>query len=176
MLKPLAEAQRDGDRIYAVVLGSAVNSDGRTNGLLITPSQSGQVALLQAACQRENKSRVALRLGVAVEGLVPSGGRVRAVRLASGEELGADVVVVAIGARPSLDWLRGSGLPAPSGGESLDWKVTLVAGGRMNVVRLSKIAGITLHDGDLAMQLDRSHLGAGEQAVDIRNGEPAAGA
>lgn len=49
VLKPLAEAQRDGDRIYAVVLGSAVNSDGRTNGLLITPSQSGQVALLQAA-------------------------------------------------------------------------------------------------------------------------------
>ena len=45
----LAEAQRDGDRIYAVVRGSAVNSDGRTNGLLITPSQPGQVALLQAA-------------------------------------------------------------------------------------------------------------------------------
>lgn len=49
VLKPLAEAQRDGDRIYAVVRGSAVNSDGRTNGLLITPSQPGQVALLQAA-------------------------------------------------------------------------------------------------------------------------------
>jgi hypothetical protein len=50
---------------------------------------------------------------------------------------------------------RGGGI-APASGESLDWKVTLVAGGRMNVVRLSKIAGITLHDGDLAMQLDRS--------------------
>ncbi|MFV8751022.1 hypothetical protein ACNOYE_10795 [Nannocystaceae bacterium ST9] len=50
---------------------------------------------------------------------------------------------------------RGGSMPAPAG-ESLDWKVTLVSGGRMHVVRLSKIAGISLHDGDLAMQLDRS--------------------
>jgi hypothetical protein len=50
---------------------------------------------------------------------------------------------------------RGGGMPTPVA-ESLDWKVTLVSGGRMNVVRLSKIAGITLHDGDLALQLDRS--------------------
>ncbi len=50
---------------------------------------------------------------------------------------------------------RGGSMPG-STGESLDWKVTLVTGGRMHVVRLSKIAGITLHDGDLALQLDRS--------------------
>jgi len=50
---------------------------------------------------------------------------------------------------------RGGAGSAPTS-DSLDWKVTLVSGGRMHVVRLSKISGITLHDGDLALQLDRS--------------------
>src|SRR6266571_1188993 len=33
VLKPLARARADGDRIYAVIRGSALNQDGRTNGL-----------------------------------------------------------------------------------------------------------------------------------------------
>jgi len=39
--------------------------------------------------------------------------------------------------------------------DSRDWKVTLLAGDRMKVVRLSKVQDITLTDGDLAMQLHR---------------------
>ncbi len=49
MLKPFSQAQADGDRIYAVILGSAVNNDGRTSGLLTVPSQSGQETLLRRA-------------------------------------------------------------------------------------------------------------------------------
>ncbi len=50
VLKPLAQAQRDRDRIYALVLGSATNQDGRTVGLTV-PSQKAQEDLVRAACQ-----------------------------------------------------------------------------------------------------------------------------
>ncbi|TXC66110.1 acyltransferase domain-containing protein [Piscinibacter aquaticus] len=49
VLKPLAAAQADGDRIYAVVRGSAVNNDGRSSGSMGTPSREGQEALLRRA-------------------------------------------------------------------------------------------------------------------------------
>ncbi|NGN70034.1 acyltransferase domain-containing protein, partial [Streptomyces sp. A7024] len=48
VLKRLADAERDGDRILAVIRASAVNSDGRSNGLL-APNASAQRALLQEA-------------------------------------------------------------------------------------------------------------------------------
>ncbi len=48
VLKPLAEAVKDGDRIYAVIRGSAMNQDGRTNGIT-APSQWAQEAVLKAA-------------------------------------------------------------------------------------------------------------------------------
>ncbi|NVB38386.1 DUF4139 domain-containing protein [Pseudenhygromyxa sp. WMMC2535] len=46
-------------------------------------------------------------------------------------------------------------MPAPTQ-DSRDWKLTLLSRERMQVVRLSKVDAITLHDGDLAMQLHRS--------------------
>ncbi|GAA0618076.1 type I polyketide synthase [Kutzneria viridogrisea] len=46
LLKRLADAQRDGDRVLAVVLGSATNSDGRSNGLM-APNPAAQEALLR---------------------------------------------------------------------------------------------------------------------------------
>src|SRR6185295_10837533 len=42
VLKTLAQAQADGDRIYALIRGSAVNNDGRSSGSMGTPSRSGQ--------------------------------------------------------------------------------------------------------------------------------------
>jgi len=48
VLKPLASAQADGDRIYAVIRGGAVNQDGRTNGLT-APNGLSQEALLRDA-------------------------------------------------------------------------------------------------------------------------------
>ncbi len=48
VLKPLAQAIADGDHIHAVIVGSAVNSDGRTNGIM-APNQESQEAVLRAA-------------------------------------------------------------------------------------------------------------------------------
>jgi acyl transferase domain-containing protein/acyl carrier protein len=51
VLKPLARALADGDRIHAVVRGTAVNQDGHTNGLT-SPNRFAQEAVLRAACRR----------------------------------------------------------------------------------------------------------------------------
>ena len=48
MLKPLARALADGDRIYALVRGSALNQDGRTPGMTL-PSGDAQRAMLETA-------------------------------------------------------------------------------------------------------------------------------
>lgn len=45
LLKPLSEAERDGDRILGVILASGVNSDGRTMGIAL-PNPVAQAALL----------------------------------------------------------------------------------------------------------------------------------
>ena len=42
VLKRLSDAQRDGDRILAVIRGTAMANDGRGSGLLATPSAAGQ--------------------------------------------------------------------------------------------------------------------------------------
>ena len=51
ILKPLADALADGDPVRAVILGSGVNSDGRTIGLSL-PSEAAQAALLRAVYAR----------------------------------------------------------------------------------------------------------------------------
>nr|WP_308124212.1 sulfolipid-1 biosynthesis phthioceranic/hydroxyphthioceranic acid synthase [Mycolicibacterium xanthum] len=48
LLKRLSDAERDGDRILAVVRGSAANSDGRTRNIA-TPSVDAQVSACRAA-------------------------------------------------------------------------------------------------------------------------------
>ena len=48
LLKRLSDAQRDGDRIYALIRGSAVNHDGRTQGLT-APSGQAQRRVIAAA-------------------------------------------------------------------------------------------------------------------------------
>ena len=48
VLKPLSRAQSDGDRIYAVIRGTAVNSDGHSNGLT-APNAKAQRAVLERA-------------------------------------------------------------------------------------------------------------------------------
>ncbi|MFF2848799.1 aminotransferase class I/II-fold pyridoxal phosphate-dependent enzyme [Streptomyces sp. NPDC058001] len=48
VLKRLTDAQRDGDRVYAVIRGSACTNDGRSGGPM-TPSKKGQTACLERA-------------------------------------------------------------------------------------------------------------------------------
>ncbi|MHB1426550.1 MAG: type I polyketide synthase, partial [Gemmataceae bacterium] len=50
LLKPLAQALTDNDRIYALLRGTAVNQDGRTPGLTV-PSEAAQETLLRQAYQ-----------------------------------------------------------------------------------------------------------------------------
>lgn len=51
LLKPLGRALADGDRIRAVILGSAVNNDGSgAGGGMAAPSAEGQIQAVTAAC------------------------------------------------------------------------------------------------------------------------------
>ncbi|MCY0988672.1 FAD-dependent oxidoreductase [Nannocystis sp. ILAH1] len=100
------------------VLGTEAAATARAMGLAVTlvgpqatllasqlgPQIGGHLAALHT------RLGVQLRLGAAVEALVGDDERVRGVRLAGGEVLPADVVVVAIGSRPATDWLFDSGL------------------------------------------------------------------
>ena len=49
VLKSLARATADGDRIYAIVRGAAVSNDGNSSGSMGTPSQKGQEEVLRLA-------------------------------------------------------------------------------------------------------------------------------
>jgi acyl transferase domain-containing protein len=51
VLKPLGRALADGDRIYALIRGSAINEDGRTSGMTV-PSLDAQQAALRDAYRR----------------------------------------------------------------------------------------------------------------------------
>lgn len=51
VLKRLSHAERDGDRVLAVIRTTAVNSDGRSNGLM-APNPAAQRALLERAYAR----------------------------------------------------------------------------------------------------------------------------
>ncbi|MEU6083786.1 beta-ketoacyl synthase N-terminal-like domain-containing protein [Streptomyces sp. NPDC047108] len=51
VLKRLADAQRDGDRVYAVIRGTGVASDGRTAGLA-NPDPAGQTRAVREAWRR----------------------------------------------------------------------------------------------------------------------------
>jgi acyl transferase domain-containing protein len=54
VLKRLSDAQADGDRIEAVILGSALNHDGRTSGLTVPNGPAQQAVIRQAL----NASRI----------------------------------------------------------------------------------------------------------------------
>jgi len=51
LLKPLSRALRDGDRVHAVILGTAVNHGGRTHGYMV-PSPGAQGELVAQALRR----------------------------------------------------------------------------------------------------------------------------
>jgi len=48
LLKPLSQAQKDGDKIYACILGTATNQDGKTNGIAF-PNPEAQKKVMEAA-------------------------------------------------------------------------------------------------------------------------------
>ncbi|MCX4636879.1 FAD-dependent oxidoreductase [Streptomyces sp. RPA4-5] len=109
--------------IGAGFLGSEIAATARSLGLDValvdtepTPlaRQVGTwVGSLVADLHRDHGVR--LHLGRGVTGVTGEHGKVTAVDLDDGTRLPADVVVVAIGSVPAVDWLAGSGLPLGDG-------------------------------------------------------------
>lgn len=60
VLKPLSTALADGDPVHAVIMGSAMVQDGRTNGLM-APSQESQEAMLKEAYRAAGVSPAAVQ-------------------------------------------------------------------------------------------------------------------
>jgi phthiocerol/phenolphthiocerol synthesis type-I polyketide synthase A len=87
LLKRLSDAERDGDRVLAVIRATAVNSDGRSNGLL-APSPAAQRALLTTAYARAGLTPAQLDLVEAHGTGTPLGDPIEAGAL--GAVLGAD--------------------------------------------------------------------------------------
>jgi NADPH-dependent 2,4-dienoyl-CoA reductase/sulfur reductase-like enzyme len=103
-------------------IGAEVAATCRTLGLdvaLIERSDGLLQAALgpeMAACWADLHRRhgVDLRLGGDVETFLGDG-RVEAVQLSDGTQLGADLVIVGLGVTPATDWLEGSGLRVDDG-------------------------------------------------------------
>ncbi|NVO09903.1 MAG: polyketide synthase dehydratase domain-containing protein, partial [Bacteroidales bacterium] len=53
VLKPLRQAEQDGDHIYGIIKGSAVNAGGKTNGYTV-PNPKAQSTLITKALERAN--------------------------------------------------------------------------------------------------------------------------
>jgi acyl transferase domain-containing protein len=53
VLKPLSAALKDGDFVYALVRGTGVNQDGRTNGITV-PNPESQSALIREVCAKNH--------------------------------------------------------------------------------------------------------------------------
>lgn len=56
VLKPLSAARRDGDRVYSVITGSAINNDGSTKLSYSAPSPAGQSDAIRTALERSGRS------------------------------------------------------------------------------------------------------------------------
>jgi NADPH-dependent 2,4-dienoyl-CoA reductase/sulfur reductase-like enzyme len=109
--------------VGAGLIGCEVAASARHMGLDVTLVEPLPSPMLRqcgplvgsAVAELHLGNGVDLRLGAAVATVHGDSGRVRAVELADGEYLPADVVLVAIGAEPNVGWLAGCGLPVGDG-------------------------------------------------------------
>lgn len=121
----LRAALRPGARLVVIgagFIGAEVASTARRLGVEVTVVEAAPVPLAGPLGEEMGKVCAALhaehgvRLVTGALGALPVGDRrVRAVRLADGTELPADVVVTGIGSVPCVDWLAGSGLKTDGG-------------------------------------------------------------
>jgi len=120
-----AELDREPARVVVIgagFIGSEVAATCRARGLEVTILEMAPVPLERAlgaemgmVCAALHRQHgVDLRLGVGVDGLVGTD-RVEGVRLAGGEVIDAEVVVVGIGVVPTTGWIDGSGLTIDNG-------------------------------------------------------------
>jgi NADPH-dependent 2,4-dienoyl-CoA reductase/sulfur reductase-like enzyme len=104
----------------AAATAAALGCEVALLGMLDTPMQRQLGALVgEHLAELHQRHGVTLQLPSSVDGVDQRAGRIRAVT-ATGpggavETLPADVVIVAVGARPATDWLEGSGLALDDG-------------------------------------------------------------
>lgn len=145
--------------IGAGFIGAEVASSCLELGLDVTVVEAAELPLVHAlgrqlaeACaDLHRKNGVAVRFGSGVEEIRTDSHRVTAVRLSSGEEIPADVVVAGIGVRPNTGWLADSGV-------ELDDGVVCDAGGVTalpNIVAVGDVARI--HRPDLGRWVRTEH-------------------
>jgi NADPH-dependent 2,4-dienoyl-CoA reductase/sulfur reductase-like enzyme len=130
-LRSLADARRlradlaTGARLVVVgagFIGAEVASTAHQLGVQVRVVETDQTPLFRplglevgrAVAGLHAAHGVPLECGVAVSGLIGDD-RVEGVALADGRLIPADLVLVAIGAAPAVDWLRGSGLELSNG-------------------------------------------------------------
>ena len=135
VLKSLACAEADGDRIYAIIRGTAVRSDGRSSVSMGTPSQMGQEEVLRAAYEdaRVPASRV---------GYIEAHG--------TGTRVGDPVELKAIAAVSGRE--RAAGRPLFVGSAKTNWGHTEAAAGLAGLIK----AALVLHHGCIPPSLHHS--------------------
>jgi phthiocerol/phenolphthiocerol synthesis type-I polyketide synthase B len=135
VLKSLARAEVDGDRVYAIIRGSAVGNDGHGSVSMGTPSQLGQEEVLRAAYRDA--------------GVVPS--RVGYVEAhGTGTRAGDPVELKAIAAVSGRD--RPADQPLFVGSAKTNWGHTEAAAGLAGLTK----AALILHHGRIPPSLHRS--------------------
>jgi NADPH-dependent 2,4-dienoyl-CoA reductase/sulfur reductase-like enzyme len=105
------------------LIGSEVATVTRNMGLATTIVDAAPLPLTRTlgpvmastVIRLHERNGVELRYGATVQGVEGHNGSVRAVRLAGGEQLPADLVVVCLGVTPNTEWMDGSGLQLSDG-------------------------------------------------------------
>ncbi|HVT63851.1 MAG TPA: FAD-dependent oxidoreductase [Mycobacteriales bacterium] len=118
--------------VGAGFIGSEIAASARSRGCEVTVVEALPTPLARQVGERmgrvlaslHEKNGTTLRVGVGVEGL-DGDGAVRAVRLADGTSIDAELVVVGIGVSPNISWLAGSGLQI---GDGVECDATLCTG------------------------------------------------
>jgi NADPH-dependent 2,4-dienoyl-CoA reductase/sulfur reductase-like enzyme len=108
--------------VGAGFIGSEIAASARARGVEVTVVEALPTPLARPVGEEMGKVLASLherhgtrlRVGVGVDGL-EGDGRVRAVRLADGTTIDAELVVVGIGVAPNTGWLDGSGLTIDNG-------------------------------------------------------------
>ncbi|MEU8416841.1 FAD-dependent oxidoreductase [Amycolatopsis japonica] len=103
-------------------IGAEIATALRKRGAAVTIVEAAEVPLVRAVGPRvaaalaglHARNGVDLRLSTTVRDITPDGGGSKVV-LSDGGVLDADLVIAGIGARPSVGWLEGSGVPLGDG-------------------------------------------------------------
>jgi NADPH-dependent 2,4-dienoyl-CoA reductase/sulfur reductase-like enzyme len=109
--------------IGAGFIGLEVAATARQKGCSVTVLEGGPAPMIRglgpdmglAVASVHGRHDVEVRCGVQVRELEGDGTRVTGVRLADGELVPADVVVVGVGVAPAVEWLNDSGLALRDG-------------------------------------------------------------